>query len=102
MSERITQSNTPAMHVKTNHLHPKEFTGVLTSKTQFVRHRSVKHKGTGSIPSQGTYLGYGFGALLGCIMGYRRQTIDVSLSLSSLFLSFPFPSPLSKNKLLIF
>ena len=45
----------------------------------------------GSIPSQGTYPGCGFDSGCG---EYKRQSIDVSPSLASIFLSL-FP-PLSK------
>ena len=46
---------------------------------QWVGHRPAKQKVTGSIPSQGTYLGCGYGPRWGI---HGRQPIDVSLSFS--------------------
>ena len=61
----------------------------LTSVAQLVGCHSARHKVAGSIPSQGTCLGWGSGPQLE--LQERQLHIDVSLL-------FFFPSPLTKSK----
>ena len=56
---------------------------------QWIECQSVNQRGAGSIPSQGTFLGFGPGPQLGACE--RQPHTDVSLPL------FLPPSPLSKN-----
>ena len=57
-----------------------------------VGRRPTKRKVAGSIPCQGTCLGFGFSPRQDAYT-YKRQPTDVSLPLSS-----SLPAPLSKNK----
>ena len=70
----------------------------LAGVAQLAGHRPTKQKVTGSIPSQGTCLCYGFGPWL----GYIREATGRYFSLTLMFLqpsaSFSLLSLLSKNK----
>ena len=68
----------------------------LTGVAQLVGHRPAKQKVTGSVPGQGTCLGYGFCLLSGSVREASKQAIHVSLSHQCF--SFSFPSPLSENR----
>ena len=64
----------------------------LTSEAQLVGHHPAKWKVTGSIPGQGTHLGFGFGLWSGCAW----EATNRCFSLNNLFSPFfPLLSPLS-------
>ena len=62
---------------------------------QWIEHLPANRKVTGSIPNQGTCLGFGLGPSWGA---REKQPIDVSLAHRCFSLCFSCPSLLSKNK----
>ena len=60
----------------------------LTGVAQLVGHRATKWKVTGSVPSQGTCLGYGFSPQLGCLREAANRCFSLDLSLPFSFLLF--------------
>ena len=69
---------------------------VLTRWLRWLECRLVHQKVAGSISSQGTNLGCGFGPKLGG--AYRKQPTDVSLSHQCLSLYLPLCLSLLKNQ----
>ena len=63
----------------------------LATIAQWIEHGPAKQRVAGSIPSQGTCLGWGQLPRTGCARGNH--------TLVFLILFFSFPSPLSKNKI---
>ena len=65
----------------------------LTGVAQLVGHRPAKQKVTGSVPGQGTCLGYGFCLLSGSVREASKQASNPCFSFTSMFLFLlPFSS----------